>query len=305
VAVAIVAVAAIGAVVALPRAGAVAAGAGTVAAYSTSSGELTSAARVGRGPASVAVGAGAVWVANLEAGTLSRVDPGTGDEEASGGVGTRPSEVVIVGATLVVADPFADSVTFVDAATGAVIGSISLHAASMAATADAVWVADDVGGRVARVDPRTQDVVASVPVEGGVSAIAASSTGVWAGATLTGELHLVDPATEEVTGGPIPVAEVDALAWDGTAIWAASSLDDRVVRVDPGAGRVTRTVETCDTPTALAGDPEGGVWTACTIGRRLWHLDATGTLVSEIVLPAQPTGIALDGDRIWVTLRGD
>jgi YVTN family beta-propeller protein len=50
--------------------------------------------RVGRIPQGVAVGEGAVWVANARDGTVSRVDPETLDVETIE-VGGRPEDVAV------------------------------------------------------------------------------------------------------------------------------------------------------------------------------------------------------------------
>jgi YVTN family beta-propeller protein len=64
---------------------------GTVTRIDTSSGS-TRTILVGRGPAGIAFGEGAVWVANGDDGTVSRIDPSTYDVTTID-VGNRPNGV--------------------------------------------------------------------------------------------------------------------------------------------------------------------------------------------------------------------
>jgi YVTN family beta-propeller protein len=50
---------------------------------------------VGDGPTAVALGAGAVWVANTAAGTVSRIDPKTKTVVSTIRVGAAPSGIVV------------------------------------------------------------------------------------------------------------------------------------------------------------------------------------------------------------------
>jgi peptide/nickel transport system substrate-binding protein len=58
---------------------------------------VTGTTRVGRRPTGVAVGEGAVWVANSLSGTVSRLNPRTGDVEATVEVGEAPTDVTVAG----------------------------------------------------------------------------------------------------------------------------------------------------------------------------------------------------------------
>lgn len=56
---------------------------------------MTRAIAVGDGPVALAVGAGAVWVANSGDGTVSRIDPRTNHVIATIPVGHRPQGIAI------------------------------------------------------------------------------------------------------------------------------------------------------------------------------------------------------------------
>jgi YVTN family beta-propeller protein len=82
------------------------------------------AVRVGRGPLGVGVGAGSVWVANVQSGTVSRVDPGS----------VRVAATIPVGGTGATAPASPEIV---------------------AVWQDRVWVADEQQGVVVALDPAT------------------------------------------------------------------------------------------------------------------------------------------------------
>src|SRR5437762_1723473 len=89
----------------------------------------------------------------------------------------------------------------------------------MAATADAVWVANSGSGTVSRIDPRSNTVVATIPV---------------------GSL------TDTLFGSPT------AVATDGSAVWVAKSAERALARIDPASNRLTTTIPLAVEPYAIA-----------------------------------------------------
>lgn len=72
---------------------------------------------VGSGPDAVAVGAGAVWVANYLDGTISRIDPGTDGVVQTIRVGSGPSAVAVGNRLVWVANTLGSSVSRIAAST--------------------------------------------------------------------------------------------------------------------------------------------------------------------------------------------
>jgi hypothetical protein len=133
-------------------------------------------------------------------------------------------------------------------------------------TDDAVWIAASRGDRLVRLDPRTGSL---------------------------------DPVALEVPG-------VERLSSAGTDIWAVSPLLDTATRIDTATSRIAASATVCDTPVAVAAMPGGGgAWIVCSTARALWHVDQTGRADRKVALDGVPTDVAIDGDRVWVTLRED
>jgi ABC-type branched-subunit amino acid transport system substrate-binding protein len=93
------------------------------------------------GPTSLAVGGGAVWVADPDRGLVIRVDPGP------------PAQTQTV--------------------------ATALGAATVSFSDGRVWVADGLGGTAMAIDPATSQPVSSIPIGGAPQAVAAGAGGVW------------------------------------------------------------------------------------------------------------------------------
>lgn len=279
----------------------------TVIGLARASGVQTGGAHVGRGPASIAAAGNTLWIANTEGATVSRVDATTGNQLAIGNVGSRPGPIAADAGSVWVADAFADRVIQIEPASGTTAGSVSgARGAGVAIAFGSVWLADDVGDVVVRMDPATMTAVAEIPMAAasGPTALAEGLDRLWVGLRRSGQVAAIDPDTDQLTGADVPMADVAALAAAGDAVWAISPGEDALARIDTAAMRVADTVTVCDSPVALAV-ADDGVWVACSIARRLLHVSLAGERIAEYVLNGLPTAVAIVGDRVWVTLRGE
>jgi YVTN family beta-propeller protein len=96
---------------------------------------------VGRGPAAIAVGKRAVWVANALDGTVKSIDPATGAVITTVPVGSDPTAVATDG--------------------------------------DSVWVASGGTGKLVRIDERTSRITATVTVGGSPQSLVVADGRVW------------------------------------------------------------------------------------------------------------------------------
>jgi peptide/nickel transport system substrate-binding protein len=107
----------------------------------TSANAVTATTPVGQEPSAIAVGRGAVWVANTQDGTVSRLDPDSASVIETIPVGSRPTGVATGGG--------------------------------------GVWVANSLSGTVSRIDPETNEVVATADVGQAPQGIAVAHGLVW------------------------------------------------------------------------------------------------------------------------------
>jgi YVTN family beta-propeller protein len=144
-------------------------------------GEVLGKTLVGTQPAGVAVGDGAVWVANHGDATVYRFDPTTFEQGhvRSVSVGRQPSGIAVGEGAVWVASTGDDAVTRIDpTAYSTVTIEVPDEPVAVAVGPGAVWVASR-SGFVSRIDPQTNDVVATIEVGAAPAGIAAGLGYVW------------------------------------------------------------------------------------------------------------------------------
>lgn len=178
------------------------------------------------GPVAVATGAGAIWVASTNPAWVSRVDSATGDR-------------------LTIAVPPVPT--------------------RLAATEDAVRVLCPDDGSLSRIDPLTNELVATIPVGRAPSGLAVGQGAVWVTSSRDGTVARIDPASNRLTVAPVPRCRDGDLAGGEGALWVANRLDGTLVRVDPASGRVAARVllpRTTDQEPHQVAVGDGAVWAA-------------------------------------------
>ncbi len=134
-------------------------------------------------PTGIAVGEGAVWVANDYVGIadLTRFDPKSGAVVARIPVEGGTSGVAVGAGAVWVANPVGDTVSRIDPAANAVVDRIPVgdDPLAIAFGNGAVWVANYEDGTVSRIDPGTNEVVATVDVGPHPNHVAVGEGGVW------------------------------------------------------------------------------------------------------------------------------
>jgi YVTN family beta-propeller protein len=198
----------------------------------------------------VAVGAGAVWTADIS-NTVWRIDPVSNTVVQKIPVGPLPSAITVG------------------------YGS--------------VWATSTGNGTLSRIDPASNSVTATIAVgpnngtnpdlPPGPGSIVAGGGSIWVGNSIDNKLYKIDPATNTATaldiGSPAPRGNwpIMSLAYGADSVWALAGICD-VARIDPTSGTVTKHYTICD-PTTTSGTggiafafgslwvafpPEGLVW---------------------------------------------
>jgi YVTN family beta-propeller protein len=191
----------------------------------------------------LAIGEGAVWVTNRRAGgdSVVRIDPGTNTVVTTIGVGKSPSAVA-AGAGSIWVSHSDGSIIRIDPQTNRVVtktqvgeaGSPYARPSVIGVGAGAVWVAMATGGygRVLRVDPVTNSVVANISLSRGddiAFRMRVLEDGVWVASrvatgfyTAVAQVVRIDPATNQVVWeihGPSLVATIPTLAVGASTAW--------------------------------------------------------------------------------------
>ena len=255
-------------------------------------------------PSAVAVGAGAVWVADEEGGSVRGYRTSDLEPTEEIDVPDNPVAMDFDGTHLWVAHAGGKltrvSLRAGDAEDVPVPGAGSL--VDVSAQAGSVWVADSERDVIIRLDPETFRVLSTVEIPAGAVRVVATEATVW----VTGKENAVTPvdvgedeaeAAEEIEVGPGPLGLVVA----GDSVWVCVSERDEVVRVERRNRRVTdEAIEVGDAPVGLTAS-NGTVAVVSQDDRSITNLDSsTGRRLGRETLDTRPRDVAAGAGRVWV-----
>ena len=199
----------------------------------------------------------------------------------------------------------------IDAATARVVAalpvaSVGPAAVSGAGSAAGVWAVCCGGetyigqGRLVRVDPATNRVVARVLLPGLPDAVGVGSSGVWVRAA-AGPVWRIDPVTNRVVAEvtiPHGLSAQGSVLVGHDAVWVSDPASRTVVRIDPRSNRVVGRVEVGGSP--LAATADGTVLAAS--GPRVLGLDRRTVRSAQVegLIGDYAIAFAVVGDKIWV-----
>jgi len=168
------------------------------------------------------------------------------------------------------------------------------------------------GDTLVRIDPATNEVVATIPVGKNPSAAAIGESGIWVANRDDGTVSRIDPQTNEVElEAPTPGAPADVTVSARHVVVTTGPLEAGIAVIDGATGAEEDVFSLAagsffGSPSVTAG--ESGVWVA-TGDRRVGRLSiVSGTLVDPVVIPQPPderadavfSGIAVDRNAVWV-----
>lgn len=205
--------------------------------------------------------------------------------------------MAILDGSLWVADCKENALVRIDTSTAKKTATVATGLAStgelnVVAGAGSVWVAsDNKVGKVSRVDPATNKVVATVTVSPGTWYLAFGFDAVWAVSSEAMTIQKIDPATNTVVKttalGKIP----GFLAAGEGAVWVQEQGDGTVARIDPVSGEVTGRVKVG--AVLKYGDIDTGsgmVWLRTTEDQTFAVIDPTTLAVRARVGKAEGSG---------------
>jgi peptide/nickel transport system substrate-binding protein len=282
-------------------------GGDSVAALSSSGSALTSAS-LGGEPSAIAVGHGAVWVAETTTDRVSEVSLRSGRIVNHLAVGRAPSAIAVDSTgRLWVANDGDGTVSWLDPAAAArpLLGTIRVGngPVGIAVGLGSVWVANRLDDTVTRINEATGHVVRTIPLSAAPDAVTVADAAVWVATDATNDIvrispHPPYPEQAVPAGGDGPVA----LAGDGASIWVANQSSDTVTRLDVRRGFLTAAVPVGRSPSAIAVS-DGAVWVADKQSGKISMIDphAPPHVERTLVLGGDPTAVAAGArGRTWV-----
>ena len=268
----------------------------------------SAAVKVGSNPIALAVGEGAVWVANQGDHTLSRIDLHTGTPPTTIVVSGSPKAIAVgegaswlatgLPGTLTKLDPNGGerrSVVLESAGADIAVGEGSVWALTRSAFGEEALV---------RIVPATGAVAATIPLPTAGRDVAVGAGAVWITSTgLERGVLRVDPATNQVVGRIALRFVPEDIAVGEWSVWVSNRGDDSVSRIDPATSRVTQTIAAGRGVAGLAVG-EGSVWVANRLDRTVTRIDAeSGEVVATIEVGARPEDVAAGAGGVWVTVH--
>jgi YVTN family beta-propeller protein len=276
-----------------------------VAVVDPASNRVVDSVQVGIRPLSIAIGEGAIWVANFDDRTLTRIDPTTRAPVRTISLDATPTGIAVGAGGVWVANGILGSLSRVDPATNEpqVPMEVSFRSSggSVAVGEGRLWVAFG-SGEIARIDPASGDIVngfaGTAP-----TAIAVGEGWVWVVNAGDNNVSKVNPRTVGSVGTITVGRGPSGIAIGGGSLWVANEDDDTVHRIDIGSSSQVATIDVGDGPTAIAYDAEG-VWVANGADGTLSRIDPeTNDVVATVDVGSRPGGIAVGNGFVWVTIQ--
>lgn len=216
----------------------------------------------------MAIADGSLWVADCKDQTLDRIDLKTDTKAAAipTGIGSRGELNVVAGA-----------------------GSI--------------WVESDAKGVIARVDPASNRVIASIKVNPGSQYLAFGLGSLWAVSGDQQSLQKIDPRTNKVVKTTRLGKQPGFLVAGEGAVWVQEQGDGTVARIDPRTGTVSGRVKVSDTLKYGDIDAGGGkIWLRTTAGQTYVVIDPKSlAILARVGGEVGSGGLRYSPDGLWTT----
>lgn len=275
---------------------------------------------VGPNPTSVAIDATGVWVTNWYDNTVSRIDPvsNTVLSVNSYGIAQNAAPEAIAagfGSLWVSVGKYDETgmpslpgfVIRVDPLTGSAIGppiAVGRAPLAIAPSAEGIWVSNSLDGTVSRIDPLTNQVVATIPVGDSPLGIVAGFGSVWVANVGDGKVARIDPLSNQVIATVQTQQGAIGLAVGAGSIWVTycgcGQTNGVVSRIDPATNSVVATVPV-GIEAGLATFGGGYVWVAVDADMTVVQIDpATNSIKRTIPVGAKSWGIIASDHVVWV-----
>ena len=285
----------------------------SVAAVDPQTGRVEADVPIGGHPVAIAVGEGAVWVANSDQETLVRIDP-TSKHVTSIGLGTDVADVAVGFGSVWVAGGNGETLTRIDPGQNAPEAPIDLGKVNqlapqpvflVATGAGSVWITR--GNKLMRIDPETNEARTWYRVNS-PQGLAAGAGAVWV--TQQNEHVLrIDATTPKLTAdqdlSELPQFPVQF----GDSLWLISYGDRQPHVWDLDSTTLTpRTAIPFSIP-GYPADLSGGsraLWTVGPNSGYLWRIDPATELATRVLWVApHPISVAAGEGAVWVGTQAE
>jgi YVTN family beta-propeller protein len=162
---------------------------------------------------------------------------------------------------------------------------------------------------VGLIDPKTNKIVAEIPVGIRPGPVAAGDGSVWVGNLQDRNLTKIDPDKRTVSATiPLEGRTPTGIAVGPGTVWVAHGLRGQLSQVDPQFGQVRRTTDVAGTafgfPSGSVALGAGSAW-AVFGDSTLARVSLAGDLIGKTSAGSQPAGIVFAVGSVWVANSGD
>ena len=175
----------------------------------------------------------------------------------------------------------------------------------LAVTDDAVWVTSVFDEELYRIDPATEQVVATYPIPSHVEGVAAAAGWLWLSRYDPDEVVRVDPETGALSAR-LAFDSQPALVADGDTLWVIADRDGggRAFQVDPATATVTAEIP-LDGPPGFAAISANNLWVAQRGTSSVSRVDIDQRRVSDVIdVGGEPRAVVATDGGVWVGVNG-
>jgi streptogramin lyase len=171
----------------------------------------------------------------------------------------------------------------------------------IAAGEGAIWASSSFEQSIKRIDPRTNQVVATINEVGTrMHHLAVGAGALWVAGETESKLLRIDTGTNQIVQTIQLPGVANAIAVEPDAVWIGTL--ESLVRVDPRTNQVVATIkEIKDAGSMVRHDNQ--LWGSTIGGTRVFRLDPRTNRVAgpAITLPHEPHKLATGMDAVWAT----
>ena len=174
---------------------------------------------------------------------------------------------------------------------------------NVVAGAGSIWVASDAKGAIARVDPATNAVAATIKTNPDSFYLTFGMGALWAASGTQQSVQKIDPATNSVVTTTALGREPGFLAAGEGSVWVQEQGDGTVARIDPATGAVSGRVKVDETLKYGDIDTGGGkVWLRTTAGQTFVVIDPASLAITARMGKAAGSGaLRYTPTGVWTT----
>jgi virginiamycin B lyase len=174
---------------------------------------------------------------------------------------------------------------------------------------DAVWVAGAKPDSLKRIDPKTNQIVATVPLPGeACSGLEYAFGSVWVPVCTTPpSMVRVDAKTNQVSAtlGVGPGGPEGGIAASSDSIWMVTDIVGTLVRINPEDNSIRQKVQ-IDAGSFNPVFSDGTIWISALETNGLSAVDAaTGKLLGTVGVGPKPRFLVADAGSVWTLNQGD